>query len=204
MLGPGSPREAGTSVGVWHPREAWGRGAGMGEEQLGLNRVPPGSGSLPRPRQRSAAQASRHGVGDWPEPVPSSLRCESQGTPALHLPVPASSPGCSRPVGLQRGRGVCDREAKAAVTMAAGAQGSPQRMRLCPCLPQRGFQGSAATRGGEVKGQLSRQQQPPQVPAAPALPGGGTQALGGGAEPQTSWPPISMPPERVGHQLVPG
>lgn len=47
-------------MGVWHPREAWRRGAGVGEEKLGLNPVPPRSRSLPRP-QRSAAT----GVPVW-------------------------------------------------------------------------------------------------------------------------------------------
>lgn len=193
MTPPGAARSHGRLAGPWEssggrhfcgrlaPQGGLGKGRGDGGGAAGAEPRSPGEREPPPPppRQRSAAQASRHGVGGWPEPVPSSLRCESQGTPALHLPVPASSPGCSRPVGLQRGRGVCDREAKAAVTMAAGAQGSPQRMRLCPCLPQRGFQGSAATRGGEVKGQLSRQQQPPLSPSSSCSAWGRDPGLGG-------------------------
>lgn len=155
---------------------------GAGDEQLGLSRVPPGVGASLAPLSARLRPSVEWGIGRSPSPGPSSLCCESRGTPALHLPLPASSPGCSRPVGLQRGRGVCDREAEAVVTMAAGAQGSRQRMRLCPCLPQRGFQGSAATRGGEVKGQLSRQQQPPPSPSSSCSAWGG--ATGGGVEPR--------------------
>lgn len=174
---PGAPRSHGRLAGPWEssggrhfcgrlaPQGGLGKGRGDGGGAAGAEPRSPGEREPPPPP--ASARLRRRPSTEWgigPSPSPSSLRCESQGTPALHLPVPASSPGCSRPVGLQRGRGVCDREAKAAVTMAAGAQGSPQRMRLCPCLPQRGFQGSAATRGGEVKGQLSRQQQPPLSP----------------------------------------
>lgn len=221
MTPPGAARSHGRLAGPWEssggrhfcgrlaPQGGLGKGRGGGGRAAGAEPRSPRSGSLPRPPQRSAA--TQRGVGDWaePEPGPQQSVLRVSGDPSPAPAAPGQQSWVLTALGLQRGWGVCDREAEAAVTMAAGAQGSRQRMRLCPCLPQRGFQGSAATRGGEVKGQLSRQQQPPPSPSSSCSAWGG--ATGGRVEPRpggrggaANQLASSSKTERVGHRPVPG